>query len=255
MKALSLVGAGVAAVLLSAQSVAQSSAGGAKAETAGLEEIVVTANRREQNLQDVGTSIAAFTADQIQDLKVVTAADISAITPNVDVVRSYAGPGFNTQITIRGVGQPDFSDETEATVTSYVDEFYMVGAGQADFLLFDLERVEVARGPQGTVQGRNSTAGSLNYYTAAPKLGEFSGSASLSIGEHRLVRTNGFLNVPLGSTAAMRASVATDYNQGYVKNINPQALWSKGGTSDFVAGRLSSCSSRRTPSGPLTVTS
>lgn len=238
MKALSLVGAGVAAVLFSAQSVAQSQTGAPRAEPAGLEEIVVTANRREQNLQDVGTSIAAFTADQIQDLKIVTAADITAITPNVDVVRSYAGPGFNTQITIRGVGQPDFSDETEATVTSYVDEFYMVGAGQADFLLFDLERVEVARGPQGTVQGRNSTAGSLNYYTATPKLGEFSGQASLTVGEHRLVRTNGYLNVPLGDTMAIRASGATDYNQGYVRNINPQAQWTRGGTSDFAAGRL-----------------
>lgn len=236
MKAISLVGAAVAAVLCSAQSLAQ--AGGGSTEAVGLEEIVVTANRREQNLQDVGTSIAAFTADQIQDLKVVTAADISAITPNVDVVRSYAGPGFNTQIAIRGVGQPDFSDVTEATVTSYVDEFYMVGAGQADFLLFDLERVEVARGPQGTVQGRNSTAGSLNYYTAAPKLGDFAGEASITVGEHRLVRTNGFLNMPLGQTAAVRASVATDYNQGYVKNINRDALFTKGGTSDFIAGRL-----------------
>ena len=125
----------------------------------GVTDIVVTANRREQNLQDVGISIAAFTGEQLDDLQVTNAGDVAALTPNVEIVRSYASPGFNTQITIRGVGQPDFQDTTEAVVTSYVDEFYMVGAGQADFLAFDVARVEVARGPQGTVQGRNSTAG------------------------------------------------------------------------------------------------
>lgn len=237
MKAISLIGAGVAAALFSASALAQSQAA-ESAQSSGLEEIVVTANRREQNLQDVGTSIAAFSGAQIQSLKVITAADIAAITPNVDVVRSYAGPGFNTQITIRGVGQPDFSDTTEATATTYVDEFYMIGAGQADFLLFDLERVEVARGPQGTVQGRNSTAGSINYYSASPELDEVAGQASLTMGENRLVRTNAFVNIPLGETVAVRASMATDYNQGYVRNINEERLFDMGGTSDFMAGRV-----------------
>ena len=239
MKAISLIGAGVAAALFGAPTFADDqAAGAAKASGAGLEEIVVTANRREENLQDVGTSIAAFTGEQIEALHVITAADVIAITPNVDLVRSYSGPGFNTQITIRGVGQPDFSDTTEATATSYVDEFYMIGAGQADFLLFDLDRVEVARGPQGTVQGRNSTAGSINYYTAKPVLNEVAGQASLTMGSNRLVRTNGYLNLPLGDTVALRASVATDYNQGYVRNINASRLFDKGGNSDFMAGRV-----------------
>jgi outer membrane receptor protein involved in Fe transport len=205
---------------------------------AGLEEIVVTANRREQNLQDVGTSIAAFSGEQLKELGVVTAADVTAITPNVDVVRSYSGPGFNTQIAIRGVGQPDFSDTTEATATTYVDEFYMIGAGQADFLTFDLARVEVARGPQGTVQGRNSTAGSLNYYTNAPALSQTSGEVSLSAGEYHLTRTSGFLNIPVSDTVAFRASFSTDRNQGYIKNINPAPQFQKGGNSDFFGTRL-----------------
>lgn len=239
MKAHSLIGAGVAAALLGAAAHADDQAIIAEeAASSGLEEIIVTANRREQNLQEVGLSIAAFTGDQLQSLQVVTAADITAITPNVDLIRSYAGPGFNTQITIRGVGQPDFSDTTEATATTYVDEFYMIGAGQADFLLFDLERVEVARGPQGTVQGRNSTAGSINYYSAKPIIDEFAGQASLTLGENRLMRSNAFVNVPLGDTFAFRAAVATDYSQGYVENINPERLFDTGGTSDFMAGRV-----------------
>ena len=242
MKAHPLSGVMVAATLLSGAAFAQSSTPGtaeaAKPATGGLEEVIVTANRREQNLQDVGTSIAAFSGEQLKDLAVTSAADITAVTPNMELVRSYSGPGFNTQVTIRGIGQPDFSDTTEATATTYVDEFYMIGAGQADFLTFDLARVEVARGPQGTVQGRNSTAGSVNYYTNVPALHEYAGQASLSLGENRLVRTNGFLNIPAGDTVAFRASFATDRNQGYVKNINPAALFTKGGTSDFVAARL-----------------
>ena len=235
---------GVAAMLISGAALAQSAAPQSDSRAAspkaegGLEEIIVTANRREQNLQDVGTSIAAFSGEQLKNLAVVSAADVTAITPNLDLVRSYSGPGFNTQITIRGVGQPDFSDTTEATATTYVDEFYMIGAGQADFLTFDLARVEVARGPQGTVQGRNSTAGSINYYSNPPQLNTYAGQAAVTAGENRLARTNGFLNFPIGDVVAVRASVATDYNQGYLKNINPQALFSQGGNSDFVATRL-----------------
>jgi iron complex outermembrane receptor protein len=235
---------GVVMTLISGAALAQSAAPQGDSKPAavkasgGLEEITVTANRREQNLQDVGTSIAAFTGEQLQELGVVSAADVTAITPNVDLVRSYSGPGFNTQITIRGVGQPDFSDTTEATATSYVDEFYMIGAGQADFLTFDLARVEVARGPQGTLQGRNSTAGSINYYSNPPELNRYAGQASVTAGENRLTRSNAFLNFPIGDIVAVRASVATDYNQGYLKNINPQALFSKGGNSNFVATRL-----------------
>lgn len=246
MKAYFLSSVIAAATLLGAPALAQTTGTPAQGGTAPaaklpagvLEEIVVTANRREQNLQDVGTSIAAFSGQQLKDLSVVSAADVTSIIPNVDLVRSYSGPGFNTQITIRGIGQPDFSDTTEATATTYVDEFYMIGAGQADFLTFDLARVEVARGPQGTVQGRNSTAGSINYYTNAPAMGESGGQASVSVGDNRLVRTSGYLNFPLNDTVAFRASFATDRNQGYVKNINPNALFRKGGTSDFSAARL-----------------
>lgn len=87
-----------------------------------LEEIVVTANRREQNLQDVGIAVSALTGSELESSAITTAADVSSQMPNYQIVRSYAAPGFNTQITIRGVGQPNFEDTTEATATAYVDE-------------------------------------------------------------------------------------------------------------------------------------
>ncbi|MBN8843757.1 MAG: TonB-dependent receptor [Sphingomonadales bacterium] len=204
----------------------------------GVEDIVVTANRREQNLQSVGISIAALSGEQMRDLNITTALDVANATPNIEIIRSYASPGFNTQITIRGVGQPDFQDTTEATATAYVDEFYMIGAGQADFLSFDIARVEVARGPQGTVQGRNSTAGTLNYYTNRPNLTETSGRAAVTIAEHGTIRTDGFLNVPVSSSLALRAAFSTDTGDGYFRNVNPNASWQRGGQSRFYAGRI-----------------
>jgi outer membrane receptor protein involved in Fe transport len=214
------------------------SADSASANQGGIEDIVVTANRREQNLQTVGISIAALSGEQMRDLNITTALDVANATPNIEIIRSYASPGFNTQITIRGVGQPDFQDTTEATATAYVDEFYMIGAGQADFLSFDIARVEVARGPQGTVQGRNSTAGTLNYYTNRPDLRETSGRAAVTIAEHGTVRTDGFLNVPVTESLALRAAFSTDTGDGYFRNVNPNASWQRGGQSRFYAGRL-----------------
>lgn len=202
-----------------------------------LEEVVVTANRREQNLQDVGISVSALSGDELEARPLTTAGDITASIPNYQIVRSYATPGYNTQVTLRGVGQPNFEDTTEATATSYVDEFYMIGAGQADFLMFDLERVEVARGPQGTIQGRNSTAGTINFYTRKPDLERVAGAVSVTGGSYGLVRSDGFINVPLSDKVAFRGSFATDRNDGYVRNIHPQALYDKGGKNKFWAAR------------------
>lgn len=202
-----------------------------------LEEIVVTANRREQNLQDVGIAVSALTGSELESSAITTAADVSSQMPNYQIVRSYAAPGFNTQITIRGVGQPNFEDTTEATATAYVDEFYMIGAGQSDFLMFDLERVEVARGPQGTVQGRNSTAGTINFYTRKPSLDGVSARAEVTLGARSLVQTNGYLNIPISDKVAFRGAFATDRNDGYITNINPDANWDKGGQNKYWAGR------------------
>ncbi len=241
MKTIWLAGAmGLTIAVPPAALAQQAGAAGAHelAERDQIEDIVVTANRREQGLQNVGISIAALSGEQMRDFNITTALDVANATPNIEIVRSYASPGFNTQITIRGVGQPDFQDTTEATATAYVDEFYMIGAGQADFLTFDIARVEVARGPQGTVQGRNSTAGTLNYYTNKPDTDAVAGRAAVTFAEHGTVRTEGFLNVPIDSTLAVRAAFSTDTGNGYFRNVNPNANWQKGGQSRFYAGRI-----------------
>lgn len=198
--------------------------------------IVVTATKREENAQDVGIALTAFSGEQMDTLGIRNAAEIEQITPNMSLDRPYGAKGFNTQITIRGIGQPDFGDNTESTVTSYVDGFYLISQGTSDFLLHDIQRVEVARGPQGTVQGRNSTAGSINYYTNKPG-DEFDAGARISGGRFNYIDADAFVNIPLNETLALRISGAHQSNDGYIKNINPNRLFDAAGESEFNAAR------------------
>lgn len=226
------------ALAISSPTLAQDTAAAASDPSAGSDDIIVTANRKAERLQDVGISITAVTGEQLVERGINNAGDIGATTPNFQMIRSYATPGFNTQITIRGIGQPNFEDSTESTSPTYVDEFYMIGAGQADFGLYDLARTEVARGPQGTVQGRNSTAGSVNFYTNRPNFDRTSASVSVSAGEHSLFRATGHLNVPVNDILALRGAFSVDRNDGYTTNINPNRLYEHGGKNKFFAGRL-----------------
>jgi|GEM_PF-2571304 len=228
----------LAALAISIPATAQEIADASAASSSTTEDIIVTANRKAERLQDVGISITAVTGEQLVERGINNAGDIAAMTPNFQMIRSYATPGFNTQITIRGIGQPNFEDSTESTAPTYVDEFYMIGAGQADFGLYDLARTEVARGPQGTVQGRNSTAGSVNFYTNRPNFDGTAASLSISGGQHSLIRATGFLNLPVNDVLAIRGAFSIDRNDGYTTNINPNRLYKHGGQNKFYAGRF-----------------
>src|SRR5882757_8106362 len=126
-----------------------------------LDEITVTAQKREQSIQDVGISISAFSGAQLKEMGIVNSVDIAAMTPGVYI--SGNNGGQKTLFTIRGVTQNDFNDHTEAPVAVYVDDAYVAfGQGQI-FGVFDLDRVEVLKGPQGTLFGRNATGGLVHY--------------------------------------------------------------------------------------------
>jgi len=131
-----------------------------------LEEVIVTAQKREQNLQDVGIAVTAFTGDQMRALGVKESIDIAAFTPGVHIGGNLAGQ--NTQFTIRGVTQNDFADIVEAPVAVYVDEGYIALANGQTFATFDIARVEILKGPQGTLFGRNATGGLVQYVTNKP---------------------------------------------------------------------------------------
>lgn len=189
------------------------------AQAAVLEEVVVTAQKREQSLQDVGVSVTAFTGEQIKELGFTNSIDVISQTPGL----SYGTPtaeGNNASLTLRGVGLSDFNDNNEGPVAVYVDEVYVSALSGVTFQLFDLERVEVLRGPQGTLYGRNTTGGLVHFVTARPTE-ETTGYFEVSGASHSQFKFEGAISGALADNVQARLSYARNVHDGYVENRGP----------------------------------
>ena len=125
-----------------------------------IEEIVVTAQKRAQNLQDVPVSVAAFTGDAIEKLQMHTTAEIASQVPNLQVSAPYGE--IQPIFSIRGISMVDYNTNQASPIGVYVDEVFSGPAFMQGMQLYDLERVEVLRGPQGTLYGKNTTGGALH---------------------------------------------------------------------------------------------
>ena len=181
-----------------------------------LEEVLVTAQKREQNLQDIGIAITAFSGDQIRKLGFTNTTDIASMTPGLN----YTVPNAeSSQINffLRGVGLNDFADANENPVAVYVDDVYRPAMGGLSFQLFDIERVEVLRGPQGSLFGRNTTGGLVHYISQRPT-DEFDGYLSLTGGSYSQIKFEGALGGPISDTVSGRISVASNKHDGYTDN-------------------------------------
>lgn len=182
-------------------------------------EIVVTANRREQNLQDVGIAVTAISGESLRQRGITSSTELSQLTPGVYTSGSLGGQ--SQQFTVRGVTQSDFNDGIEAPVAVYIDGLYIPTQQGQTMALFDVERVEILKGPQGTLFGRNATGGLVNTIIAQPKLGSLGGEASLSYGRFNELKAEAALNVPMGDKAAVRISGYYGRIGNYWKNIYP----------------------------------
>ncbi len=202
---------------IAAQAQAQSPAPAPEKENVGLEEIIVTATKREQNLSDVGVSVTSIGGESLARAGITDSLGITASVPNL-VNASIFGPGTNTNFSIRGVAQNDFNDGTESPIATYVDDVYLVPTGAGSFPLYDMQRVEVLRGPQGTLFGRNSTGGLIHFITAKPT-NEFFASASASYGSYNERVFSGVLNVPISDQVDLRISSRYQNNDGYIKHL------------------------------------
>ncbi len=180
-----------------------------------LEEIVVTAQKREQNVQDVGIAITAFNRDQLIALGFTNAQEITALAPNVSTVQPNGEANY--AIAIRGVANSDFTSNVESPIAVYVDEVYISQMSGAGFLMFDLERVEILRGPQGTLFGRNATGGLAHYISVKPSH-EYGGFGDVTFGEHKQIKFKGAVGGGISENLAARLSIATHQNEGYVTN-------------------------------------
>ncbi len=202
-----------------------------------LEEVVVTAQKREQSLQDVGISVTAFTGDQMRSLGIEESKDVAAFTPGVHIGGSMAGQ--NSQFTIRGVSQNDYNDIVEPPNAVYVDEGYVaLGQGQT-FALYDIERVEVLKGPQATLFGRNATGGLIHYITRKPTF-ETDGYFDVTYGSFdtdanaEQISLEGAFGGAMTDTVAGRVAFRYNNQDGYLENIYPFAAVGAGtfGASD-----------------------
>ncbi|MGI9325319.1 MAG: TonB-dependent receptor [Pseudomonadales bacterium] len=181
-----------------------------------IEEIVVTAQKREQLAQDVGISISAFTAAQLRSLNFSNSEDVARHVPGLQAA-SFAGDPTVMLFAIRGVGQNDFADHHEGPTAIYVDGAYVSALGAVGFHLFDLERVEVLRGPQGTLFGRNATGGLVHYISAKPG-DEFEGFIDVTVGEYNQRRFEGAVSGPISDEVRARLSLASNEHDGWLKN-------------------------------------
>jgi len=187
--------------------------------TGGLEEILVTAQRREQNLQEVGISVTAFGADQVRNMGFTNTTDVAQMTPNLNFTVPQ-GEGSQINFFLRGVGLNDFADAQENPVAVYVDDVYKPAMGGLSMQLFDIERIEVLRGPQGALFGRNSTGGVIHYVTRRPG-DEFEAYADASYGDYEQVRLEGAVGGPIKEGLAGRLSVGYNNHEGYTDNRTP----------------------------------
>ena len=189
-----------------------------RAPTASIEEITVTARKREENLQDTPVSITAFSSIDIENAGIRRSEDLARFTPNLKFEQAPALRN-TAAVQIRGVGNADGIATRDAGVGIYIDGIYLARAQGQLIGLADIERVEVLRGPQGTLFGRNTVGGAVNVISKKPSPDAFDASASVRFGSFDLVETRGSMNLPLvPERAAARISFQSASRGGYTKN-------------------------------------
>ena len=182
----------------------------------GSVDIVVTAQHRSERLQDVPISIQALSSDALNDLGIKNTADIGQFTPNVQI-NSPAGAGVQPIITIRGIGLADFNSNNAGPNAVYVDDFYISSPTAQSISMFDLERVEVLKGPQGTLYGRNASGGAINLITAKPT-DQFKAKAHLEYSSFDTFAGEAAVGGPITSNLEGRISGMFNYSDGFFHN-------------------------------------
>ena len=198
---------------------AQEAAQPAASNSGGLEEIVVTARKTEEKLQVAPLSVTALTASKLEAQNVTTAVGLNGLIPNLQITQG-SGYGTSVNLTIRGVNQADNVLTNDSPIAVYIDGVYNARAMGGLFDLVDLERVEVLRGPQGTLFGRNTTGGAINFITKGPT-NDFSIEEKIAYGSYGDFRTRTEVNTGLIADTGLSALIAYSHHQsdGYVRNL------------------------------------
>jgi iron complex outermembrane receptor protein len=207
-----------------------------------LEEIIVTATFRATNLQETPIAITAVNAAMLEDRAQSNIVDVARQAPNVTMTPAGQGAG-NAMITfIRGIGQTDFNYALEPGVGMYVDDVYYPNLTGSMVELIDIDRVEIARGPQGTLAGRNSIGGSVKIYSVEPKHGSNNGQAELSVGNYNAVSLKGSADLTfIDDKLSARVSGVSSSRNGYVTRKDYKCTHPGWAGPTFENGRLDNC--------------
>jgi len=187
-----------------------------------LEEIVVTAQKREENLQDTPISIVAISAADLENRGINDINDLSSEVPALQVV-PHPNSSATARVFIRGIGNIDDQITQDPSVAVYLDGVYVARSQGLSAEVAEVERIEVLRGPQGSLYGRNATGGAINYITRAPELGALGLKQTLSLGNFDQFRSRTRLNVPVGETLAFDLGYLHSEKNGFTDNLGTGA--------------------------------
>lgn len=208
----------IASALLAPTAWAQESAptGAQSQEATTLDRITVTARRRNESIQDVPVAVSAFGEDQLKDLQASDVSGLQGAVPNLNIVQGR-GSANSVNVFIRGIGQPDALQTFDPGVGMYVDDVYYSRINGSMFSLFDVQQVEVLRGPQGTLYGKNSTGGAIKITTRNP-FDHSGGAAELTLGDYGRQEVRAYASGQLSDTVAASIAAASVRNDGYVRD-------------------------------------
>ena len=196
------------------------------AQELALEEVIVTAQKREQSLQDVPISVSAFTADMLQTMGIDELEDINANVPNL-VLNPFNNDATTVRLFIRGIGQNDVQLTQDPSVALYIDGVYVgtsVGSGMETV---DLQRIEVLRGPQGTLYGRNATGGAINMISQRPDMDALGIKQRIDAGNYGLFKSRTSVNIPFGGKAGLKLAYLHSEREGLTDNEGEGSDWAE----------------------------
>lgn len=235
----------------------------AEATDGGIAEIVVTAQKRAQNVQDVPVAISVATGADIDRLQVQNISNLQYATPSLVIAGSDP---TRQRFGIRGVSDQSRNAGVDNRIGVYVDGVWVGRSAASNQDAYDVQSVEILRGPQGTLFGKNTVAGAINITTQKPKIGSLGGKVEAEVGNYGLVRTKGMVNVGLNDTMAVRVSGGYTYRNGFTKNLlnnlgydnrndyslRGQFLYDNGDTKIYIAGDTAKQKSRALVGGEKT---
>ncbi len=196
----------------------------------GIADIVVTATRQSTNLQDTPIAVTAITSEALESRGIQNIGDLTSTVPNAQFRKAQGVWGSGVSAYIRGLGSTDTGLAGQSPVAFYIDDVYYPLLLGANFDLLDMEHIEVLRGPQGTLFGRNSLGGAINIVAKQPNTREASGYVEATVGSYNRIDARAGFNLPLGSTTALMVSVMSKKTEGYQRILDFTCEMNRRGT-------------------------